>query len=139
MGINRRKMLGTVVGSAIAGPDMVKQAFVEGSRLVATPPAIPRIYADAGSETKQAASAQHQAETIAKLKRIISGDIRDEDRNYPTEGPPVPYESLKSISSEARNFMRNRAYERKWRERLIADAKKSLEAYDKTGFLRYIF
>ena len=80
-----------------------------------------------------------KADQLAKLKRLAAGDIRDEDRSYPTAGPPPRFESLKSVSEEARRYMVNNRIEREWRERTIKAALDALDNYDKTGILRTFF
>ena len=80
-----------------------------------------------------------RADQLAKLKRLASGDIRDEDRNYPTDGPQCPYIPLRSVSDAARLYLRDRRYARQWEQRTIKAALDALDNYDKTGILRTLF
>lgn len=134
MALNRRKMLGTALGAGIAGPSMTKDAIAGGMNLLQT--VAPPLGGSYG-EAKQATP--HSLDMIARAKRLAAGDIRDEDRNYPTEGNPCPFAPLKSVSDHARQFMRANRYERQWRERVIASARDALDNFDKTGVLRHFF
>ena len=129
--LNRRKMMGVAVGGAFAAPQMAKAAAAQRSNWVGTP----AVGLQGGMDKS---AAEFTAEQLARMKRIASGDIRDEDRNYPTEGSPA-FVSLRSVSLEAQYFMRNRRYERQWRERTIKMALDTLDHYDKTGILRSFF
>ena len=53
--------------------------------------------------------------------------------------PNTPYMPIKSVSESARQFMRNRRYDRQWQERTIKQALDALDHYDKTGILRTFF
>jgi hypothetical protein len=132
MKLNRRRMMGVAAGAALAGPQTIGAIARQ-----APMPAMPPPYYGVGAEmAKDATPEEWTLNYLAKLKRIAAGDIRNEDKNYPTEGPPQPYVALRSISENARHFMHNRHYERRWRERTIAEAMRALDEYDKTGLLR---
>jgi hypothetical protein len=80
------------------------------------------------------------ADHLARIKRLAAGDIRPEDRNYPTCCmPPSRYTELRSVSNAARYFMQSRYEEQEWRARTIAQAIAVLNEYDKTGILRHLF
>ena len=136
--MNRRKAMAAVAGGIVAGPKVARAALDQTLPVVGMPPSA--FYAgDAGVEAKSIASKEYTLQSLAKLKRIATGDIRDEDRNYPTEGNPDPFRVLRSISDNARQFMRNAHYERQWKERTIKQALDALDHYDKTGILRTFF
>jgi len=139
MKLSRRGMMGAAVGAVVAGPKGI-QAAMNQARTMPFPP-VPGASRYIGDEmlAKEAHSKQWTMESLAKLKRLAAGDIRDEDKNYPTEGPPQPYRALQSVSEDAKSFMRNRLYENQWRERTIKAALDALDNYDKTGILRTFF
>lgn len=136
--LSRRGMLGTVVGGALAGPSLVRDAASNTGQGWIGPPSTPAPYYGE-SLAKQADQKAWTLEQLAKIKRIASGDIRDEDRNYPTEGNPQPFRELRSVSENAKQFMRGMHYERQWRERAIKSALDALNHYDQTGILRTFF
>ena len=134
--MNRRKALAAVAGGIIAGPK-VARAALDNVKMQ------DHSYHGYGSAGVSASLAQDSREytlqSLAKLKRMAGGDIRDEDKNYPTEGAQDPYVPLKSTSDAARWFMRERRREREWKERTIKSALDALDHYDKTGILRTFF
>lgn len=134
MKMSRRKLFGVSLGGAIAGPSLAREAMNAANSL---PSSMPTSVPYWGG--KDVADKQYTYDMLAKLKRLARGDIRDEDRNYPTEGPPSPFGALRSISDEARSFLRTRRYEQQWRERTIKSALDALDHYDKTGILRTLF
>lgn len=138
MHLNRRKMFGVAAGGAIAGPSLARAAV---QQVQIAPPSYPAPDYGYGAEAKTSLSQDPnwRLDTLTKLKRLASGDIRDEDRKYPTEGGPQPFHTLKSVSDDARHFMRGRLYERQWQERTIKHALDCLNEYDKTGILRTFF
>lgn len=139
--LSRRAMLGTAVGGALAAPDVARTAMNEGAKMLGGLQAAVRVAPGyyGGETAKSVAEQNWTLQMLAQAKRIASGDIRDEDRNYPTEGNPAPYRALKSVSEDARQFMRTSYYERQWRERSIKAALDALDHYDKTGILRNFF
>jgi hypothetical protein len=133
MGLSRRKMLGVAAGGAVAGPRIMQQAMSDVGASNLGPPTTP--YPCAQVQAKQSETLEY----LAKLKRVAAGDIRDEDRDYPTEGGGCPFEPLLSASNSAKRFMRTRRDERRRRERVIKSALDALDHYDKTGILRTFF
>jgi hypothetical protein len=135
MKLSRRKMFGAAIGGAIAGPQAAKAAIRDWGSQTAKmlPPGAGCAEATLGTDQNWT------MEQIAKMKRLAAGDIRDEDRNYPTAGPAPPFEELKSVSDAARRFMQDQKHEREWRERTIKSALDALDHYDKTGILRTFF
>ncbi len=134
MNLNRRKMLGVAAGGAIAGPSLVRAAQMPAPM----PPSDP--YPSSGlSYGAKEADPDWTINRLAELKRKASGDLRDEERDYPTQSPLCPYVPLRSTSESARRFMRDRREEKKWRERTIKAALGALDHYDKTGILRTFF
>lgn len=136
MNLSRRKMLGTSIGGLVAGPDIARGAM---QTVKSYPPALPPAVGYNSTGAKAALSNEYTLEQIAKMKRLASGDIRDEDRNYPTEGNPCPFRALRSVSDNAQHFMRATRWEKQWRERTIKTALDALDHYDKTGILRSFF
>ena len=138
MTYSRRKAMGIAAAGMLAGPKMLDAAMEsDGPRYHPAPPSTG--FYGGGSEIKQVADEKWTLENLAKMKRLASGDIRDEDRNYPTEGSPSPFRALRSVSEDARHFMRGRRYEEQWRERMIKTARDALDHWDKTGILRTFF
>lgn len=135
MKMSRRKLFGVSLGGAIAGPSVAREAVNAASARLNIPSSVPYY----GEATKLANDPTHTYNTLAKLKRLATGDIRDEDRNHPSYGPPEPFRSLRSVSEDARVFMRDRRNDRQWRERTIKQALDALALYDKTGILREFF
>ena len=136
--LSRRGMLGAAAGGALAGPSLVRDvAQGAGQGWIGPQPAPKPCYGEAIA--KAADQKAWTLEQLAKAKRIASGDIRPEDRNYPTEGPPQPFMALRSVSEEAKVFMRARRYERQWTERTIKAARDALDHYDQTGIIRTFF
>ena len=121
MKLNRRKMFGVAAGGAIAAPSLVRSA----GHTVG--PAAAGLWDGARKDGIPVEDPNWTRNNLAKLKRLASGDIRDEDRTYPIEGPPEPFRALRSVSDEAKNFLRNRRCERQWQERTI---KAALDALD---------
>ena len=136
MKFNRRKAMGVVAGGALAGPSVIREAR---STMPSMLPSHPPPYYGIGQDATPKSDGQFMANQIARAKRIAAGDIRDEDRNYPTAGPPDPFASLRSMSPAAKQTLMNRRYEIQWTERTIAAARKALEEYDKTGLIRHFF
>ena len=131
--------MGAAVGAVVGGPKGLQTAMNQ-ARMPPTATGLtgPGYYSgEAGA--KLAEDKKWTLERLAKVRRLASGDIRDEDRNYPTEGPPQPFRALQSVSEDARHFMRSRFYERQWRQRTIEQALAALEDYDKTGILMTLF
>ena len=132
-------MLGTVVGGALAGPSVAKQAVAEFEMQRGMAMPMPAQFYAGESDAKDVSQAEWNRIHIAKLKRLASGEITDEDMaNTLARNSSSPFGALKSISDEARNFMQRRHYERQWRNQTIANAKKALADYDKTGLLRHV-
>lgn len=136
MKLSRRQTFGAAIGGAFAAPNIVKAMQAEAKTFAPTPSGY---YAGVDKVATEGCDANWTMQQIAKMKRIASGDIRDEDRNYPTEGNPQPFRSLRSVSEDARHYMRNSYYERQWRERTVKAALDALDHYDKTGILRMLF
>ena len=132
MKLNRRRAMMAAIGGAMAGPSALQAA---GESYM---PPLPQVPSYSGAKTTLDSPTSVMDE-LARAKRIAAGDIRDEDRNYPTEGPPQPFSALRSVSDHARIFMRGRHWERQWRERAIAAAQDTLKHYDQTGLLRHFF
>lgn len=135
MKLSRRGVFGAAAGALAAGPSVARNAF-DGLQTVGggTP------YNLAGQDANcKLSDPKWEVEQIAKARRLAAGDIRDEDRNYPTEGPQCPYVALRSVSDAAKWTMRNARNERQWRERTIKSALDALDHYDKTGILRHFF
>ena len=132
--------MAAVAGGIVAGPKVARTAIDESVKQAEPYYGRPPAFGYGGAEATLAQDSKaYTMESLAKLKRLASGDIRDEDRNYPTEGNPEPFRALRSISENARQFMRNARYERQWKERTIKAALDALDHYDKTGILRTFF
>ena len=135
--MNRRKAMAAVAGGLVAGPKVARAALNPSNM----PPAYPSVpaYGYGGAEGKLASDQAYTMESLAKLRRMAAGDFRDEDMGHATSGPPDTYAPMRSVSDSARQFLRNRYYERQWKERTIKAALDALDDYDKTGILRTFF
>ena len=145
MKVNRRRLFGVGAGAAVAGPSVLGEIAAAAGTLAAGvgaigPPTTPyHPFGPSTLEAKQAASADYIAGRVAKLKRIVAGEVDQSDLNYPTGAPYVgPYEPLKSVSRSAVRFMTLRHEEKQHRQRMIENAIKELAQLDPTGIVRSV-
>lgn len=133
MKLNRRKLFAAGVGAAVAGPQMARDA-VQG---------LPPTPYYGGNEAELGAKSANEKEwtlqQLAKARRIAAGDILPEDESYPTEGLACPFEPLRSVSQSAKRLMRDRRNRQWHRNRMMENARKALDEFDKFGVMRSLF
>lgn len=131
MKLNRRKLFAAGAGAAVAA-----QGIGGGSMAKAATPS--RFYDGAVKDYPQA-DPEWTARQLARAKRIAAGEFLPEDESYPTEGLACPFEPLRSVSQSAKRLMRDRRNRQWHRSRMMENARKALDEFDKFGVIRSLF
>lgn len=85
MNINRRKLFGLIGGAAVAGPGIAKQAVAQlpqglGAAIGPSPPWGDALKCVDNGCATITSSSDWRLDHIAELKRMISGDLTDEEK-----------------------------------------------------------
>lgn len=132
MGLTRRGLFAAAPAAAMVAPDVAREMIsLQGAPI------------DRNYGLKIAEQKKWEAEQLAKLKRVASGDLRSEDFwNEPCPAYGMELEAraeLKSMSPRARSFVNRVHAERRQRESMIERAKQALLEYDKSGLIKMLF
>jgi hypothetical protein len=133
MKLTRRGLFAAAPGAAVAAPLIAKEMVNH------VPDTLQGWAGDVPTPIGKMKDQEWTFQQLAKARRIASGDIQPEDaydRPMSAYGYLEDRAELKSMSARGRIFVNRVASERNERNRMIEEAKRALDEYDRSGILR---